>query len=480
MMESPNALSRHPGSLMKVRSRILSMMSLVGCGLGLLWMAHVGWQNGDLTKSTVDDSIRTLRGGTLQDRLAACRELARFGVAAQDIAVPVLIKTLRDPEASLRLAAAEALGQVAFSPIKARQAAGALRGALEDSDPGVRIAAVDAIGVLSGSKQANRDPALEPKIAIDILTEALDDRDVRVRSAIVKALALVGPATNEAPPPPLIMALDDESEDVRANACLAIARFKQGLDPIVARLFQALSRLDPGNRTRCVSALCNIEAASVSSTILPTLLGALDNRDMEAQYAATYILVKLAPDSKQAIPALIKVLTGSVELGPIRWPAPDSGRGSAIALGELAPGTDQSAAAITALTDFLRRADPTRRDGAADALGRFSRDAAPAIPVLINGLRESLPSDASFTPGTSMATALGRIAPGTPLADQAMAALAEALDAKSRWTRLEAVKSLAAFGPISAAAVSRLRRFESDPDFEIRHAAAVALKSVSR
>ena len=61
-------------------------------------------------------------------------------------------------------------------------------------------------------------------------------------------------------------------------------------------------------------------------------------------------------------------------------------------------------------------------------------------------------------------SALGRIAPGTASADEAIAALTEALDASSPDMRFWAVESLHRFGPRSEPARSRLRKMANDPD----------------
>jgi HEAT repeat protein len=224
--------------------------------------------------------------------------------------------------------------------------------------------------------------------------------------------------------------------------------------------------------------LSRVEPSAITAAVLPTLTEALDGHDRELQCTAIDLLLKLGPDARISIPALIKTLSDSIGWGPVQGQSPDPGRAAAWALGQLAPGTDRADEVIAALTEFLRRGHPTRRDFAADALGQFSRGAAPAIPALIDGLRECQPVDASFNEGSSIAAALGKIAPGASLADEAIVALTAALEARSRGTRLEAIRALVRFGPAAARAVPHLRKFENDPDHELRAAAAAAVQSL--
>ena len=130
---------------------------------------------------------------------------------------------------------------------------------------------------------------------------------------------------------------------------------------------------------------------------------------------------------------------------------------AAEALGKIAPGGPSAGEVVQALTEVLRAGHPYRRVAAAHALGEFGPAAVAAVPALISVVRENAATKAGFGDGASAAAALGRIAPGTPLADEAVTSLTEALEAKSEHTRDQAIEALMLFGPKAAVAIPRIR-----------------------
>ena len=81
------------------------------------------------------------------------------------------------------------------------------------------------------------------------------------------------------------------------------------------------------------------------------------------------------------------------------------------------------------------------------------------------------------------ASALGRIAPDTPHADQAVAALIEFLGVDhpvfaKRWVLQSAINALAKFGPKASGAIPRLLELQLGDDEEVRKAATTALASI--
>ena len=123
----------------------------------------------------------------------------------------------------------------------------------------------------------------------------------------------------------------------------------------------------------------------------------------------------------------------------------------------------------------MRAGHPYRRVAAAHALGQYGPAAVAAVPALISVLRENAATKAGFGDAASAAAALGRIAPGTPLADEAVTSLTEALEAKSEHTRDQAIEALLLFGPKAALAIPRIRALVNDPNEWVRSVAARAL-----
>jgi hypothetical protein len=151
---------------------------------------------------------------------------------------------------------------------------------------------------------------------------------------------------------------------------------------------------------------------------------------------------------------------------------------AAQALSEIAPGTPSAGEVIEALTEVVRTGHPYRRAAAADALGAFGPAAVGAVPALINLIGENAATKADFADGASAATTLGRIAPGTPLADEAVSALTEVLQAESEYTRQQAATALPRFGPKAIVSIPRLRALVNDPHATVRSAAAKALTAL--
>src|SRR5262249_28755335 len=103
----------------------------------------------------------------------------------------------------------------------------------------------------------------------------------------------------------------------------------------------------------------------------------------------------------------------------------------------------------------------------------------PAVPALIGLLKETGTSKAPTRAGGAAADALGRIAPGTPAADEALAALIAAL--RDPWipTREAVLAALPAFGPKAATALPTVRELkDKDPDRGVRKAAGTAVGKI--
>ena len=116
-------------------------------------------------------------------RPRAARTLGKIGPAPG--VVPALIRALDDEYGSVRLRAAEALGQLGSS---AQEAIPALTTALEDEVPLRRVAAAEALWRIT-----NR---LEPAITVLQSTLKSDDAAARIRAA--RILGDIGPAAREA------------------------------------------------------------------------------------------------------------------------------------------------------------------------------------------------------------------------------------------------------------------------------------------
>jgi HEAT repeat protein len=147
------------------------------------------------------------------------------------------------------------------------------------------------------------------------------------------------------------------------------------------------------------------------------------------------------------------------------------------ALGRIAPGSAEEREVIAALMEVARSGPLSRRGWAAYALGEFGPAAEEAVPVLIKVINDATPVD-TFERAASAAVALGRIAPETPSADQAVTALLPVLESKTQLSQVQAIRALGQFGPRAAAAIPRIRTLKDDRDREVREAAAKALLAI--
>ena len=74
--------------------------------------------------------------------------------------------------------------------------------------------------------------------------------------------------------------------------------------------------------------------------------------------------------------------------------------------------------------------------------------------------------------------AIGRIAPKSASAADAIAILIRALDSRDEWVRRGAAEALGNFGEDAAPAMSKLRTLEHDPAKDVRVAASAAVVAI--
>ena len=112
----------------------------------------------------------------------------------------------------------------------------------------------------------------------------------------------------------------------------------------------------------------------------------------------------------------------------------------------------------------MQTGHPHRRVVAAHALGRFGRAAVAAVPVLIDVVKKDAATEPGLSDGASAATALGWIAPDTPLGDEVVAVLTESLRSGTPSTRQSAIEALTRFRAECRPRPLRLRDLRSYPD----------------
>ncbi|MCK4601904.1 MAG: HEAT repeat domain-containing protein, partial [Phycisphaerae bacterium] len=139
---------------------------------------------------------RYRRNGGASAGTIALREalLTAMGVLGQKDFAPVLAEALKNPNATVRLAAVSGLAQLGQAEF-----ATSLRGLVSDSDRGVRQAVIAALGALDGAGHlsiilSRTDPAAEPDAAVrrqawDVAMAILARADAKTLSAVVNDLS---------------------------------------------------------------------------------------------------------------------------------------------------------------------------------------------------------------------------------------------------------------------------------------------------
>ena len=478
-----SASEREPKKGRRLQTGILTLIVLVASCAVLFWAARSVWES----QHPAYAAARGLQARGASERVNATRLLVNSGVGETAIAIPPLIAALNDPEAEVRVAACEALKPLVVEALTAgsgadlaRTAITALIRSLTDPRPEVRVAAATVLESISSLRASAGLINLDGVFAA--LSAMLGDREAQVRIAALDALGSTARTVTKVPPAALAANLADDSAGVRAAAIKALACFQSDLDRWIPKIFEVLER-DNDSRIRdtSVNALFELRPQAFTAASLPVLVKGLGSRYREPRLCASRLLGVLGDDAAVAIPDLIKIMADPIDstmvgkLHPGGW---DPAWAAAQALSKIAPGTASAGEVIQSLTAVVQAGHPYRKVAAVDALSDFGPAAVGAVPSLINDVRKNAATKADFADGADAATALGRIAPGTAVADEAVSCLNEALQAESEFTRRQAIDALLRFGPKAAVGIPRFRALVSDPHASVRAAAAKALSEL--
>jgi len=207
---------------------------------------------------------------------------ASVGLLDESALASVLRRGMQDDEPGVRRAALLAIGEAAPDG-----ASKALAAAVEDPEQDVSLAAIEALGVLGTTE------------AVNVLVKIGQKRDLARRVAAVRALCVS--ALDEALAPVLVALRDDESPLVRGTAAREIVTFGE-------RALKGLSRTvmdpkaEPAVRAQAMEALARIGGDHV----VPVLEALLDDRSEEVADAAAFALAGRA--RKTAVPRLLEIL----------------------------------------------------------------------------------------------------------------------------------------------------------------------------
>jgi HEAT repeat protein len=436
--------------------------------------------------------IGLLRSPVVGRRLAAIHALGDF--EPDDALIAALIASSRDRDASVRAAALHAIqADVATRRCLSVEA---VRDALEDDSPEVRGAAAGLVRSETG---------FVPLIPV-LLRHAEHDPDRSARDACASALGSIGPpAVTAAVVPRYLEALD------RPGASLSLRRFlidalvvfgpeARGAVPAIIRALRSAER-DAGRfvhpqammsvivpppageqeaefdafdhvflRQSAAQALGRLAPGTPSAdAAVSALAEALNDPDDGVNQVAVAALGAFGPAAKAAAPAMGRALRMAREKRDL----PRAG-GLAEALGKIDPAAPE---AVAFLLEALGSGEIGPRAFAERVLPTFGPAAAPAIPRLVELSRR--PIAGANEELAAIASALGRIAPGTPGEGPAIAALVDSFRVERELPHLETViDALARFGPRAAAALPRLRELAESGDPRVSEAARKGVAAI--
>ncbi len=312
--------------------------------------------------------------------------------------------------------------------------------------------------------------------------QALRSNRVSERREAAKYLLQSEPEDFEMAAAALVRALEDEDEVVREEAARSLGVMVSGMlrngssreaiDPAVAALLKLLSERKPANsgvatnEAGAPGAMAARELGEIAPrtpwaepAIVALTKTLCEPGDGPRQRAAARALGRFGPAAQQALGELKRRLGEAVALDRVsHWSEWRSIAAEAIV--RIAPGSDQATEAVFALTEPLRlRADKATQAEAMKVLNRLGPLAHEAAPVLIGIMKEIRTPAARAGAHQWVPEALGKIAPGSPSAQEAIGALAGTLDGEPDGLSDNAHLALTRFGPEARSAIPRIEAF---------------------
>jgi HEAT repeat protein len=377
----------------------------IGLPAPVLALRKIGRFRGD----TISSLVTPLKQSGKESRIQLAIILGLIGPPAKD-AVPALRDALRDPDSTIRLCAAQAIGLI--DPAQAKNAIPIAVAILKDPDYESRRTALFLLSEL-GPQAKEAVPAL-----LTTTKSAPKDAQEADSSYLFDALGEIGSASKETVPA-LVGMLNDETKSFEAAYTLGLigVAAKAAAAAITAKLknrkLATTDQLDELTAFFYAQALVRIDTEH-SETAIPSLVQTLGQKDagdmVEPSIGAAEALAEIGPSAKQAARALVSALKSwdflarpfamkaLMRIDPIQARTfvptlmtglkdrnPDERRCAAKSLAMMGPDAKE---AIPALIDKLN--DPDVRVDAADALGRIGPAARQAVPALIAPLKDQV------------------------------------------------------------------------------------------
>jgi HEAT repeat protein len=345
-----------------------------------------------------------------------------------------------EKDADRRVGAAIILGTMVQD---AKSAEDALKNALKDADPRVRLHAAHAYLVVTN----------ETRTPMPVLLAALKDKDIALRRYAAQILAGMG---KEASPalPQLLEALKDQDDGVAGWLIRALSQMGRDAAPAIPVLVDIVR--DGGAQARGDAADALKQFGREAKDAVPGLLDMLKSGRGNRSTAA-WALVKIATPA-EAVPALLEVL-----MEPSREREPPGEHVIVEALIQFGPGS------VGPVAELLQHKRAEVRIRAMNVFVRFGKQAQNIVPQLIDVM-----DDKDDDVALSAAEAVWSI----DRRPEVLPHFVRGLKAKTANTRARAARNLMNMGAEAKSAVPELVAACKDNDSAVRREAYRALSMV--
>ena len=409
-------------------------------------------------------------------RISAAQSLGQLGQASPEVTA-ALIQAFQDEDSEVRIRAAQSLGQLGHA---SPEVITALIQAFQHEDSGVRFRAVQSLGQLGQASpevtaaliQAFQDEDSEVRIraaqslgqlgqaspeVITALIQAFQHEDSEVRIRAAQSLGQLGQASPEVITA-LIQAFQHEDSEVRIRAAQSLGQLGQASPEVITALIQAFQHEDSEVRIRAAQSLGQLGQASPE--VITALIQAFQHEDSEVRIRAVQSLGQLGQASPEVTAALIQAFQH--EDSNVRFRAAQS-------LGQLGQASPE---VITALIQAFQHEDSNVRFRAAQSLGQLGQ----ASPEVITALIQAFQHEDSEV-RIRAAQSLGQLGQASP---EVITALIQAFQ-HERWTiRRDAARILGQIAPSDETIILPLWRGILDSDDDVRTACAESLAALGR
>jgi len=364
----------------------------------------------------------------------------------------------------------------------ARDAVGPLTDALDDSDNGVRQAAVDALGKIAPDDEhvllrlvdllSDEKPVRNAAIRVfggmkkehaqvfGKVAESLRSTDPRLRAGATAAAGkMLGMWSKFIPM--LVACLGDSECSVRKEAARSLSELSDPPRSVVLGLGQALRDPVAAVRQEAARALEILDGAAASA--VPYLLAVLTDPDSTVRFHAVEALEKLAPRQPAMLPAVVLALGN-------RLIDVDAGvqTGALKAFSRLAP---HAFPLDPHLHEALHNPDREIRLAAIEALGRIRHEGLQVRETLWGALEDP---DGAVRVAAALALARRQ-----ERGSEIVSTLVRALREPGARVQIAAIQALKALGRDAVCALAALEAKREDSNPDIRQLAEVAINSIA-